>query len=128
MAIAAAVTAVLVSIGFLAGFFTAKHIGTEMMTACYRGSPAAAAAAQKGEGPTLQAVGLKRGMPVDGYDLREVAPPWSAEADRFREMQTTASECVRMWGRGPKCSGSGWETHRVSLSLINQNTDCAMTS
>lgn len=103
----AAFAVLCLGLGFAAGFFTAKHMGTDYLSACYR-SRADDDAAVDG---ALQPLPHTRGMPVTGYALRELPPPWSQEG-RSKEQQDDSGE-ERDWqttdmrrGPGPHPNGS----------------------
>lgn len=69
-------------VGFLGGFFTAKHMGTHYLTLC---SSSTAHDVNEAPGTALQpTTGFSRGMPTNGLALREMDPPWSEEAMRLR--------------------------------------------
>lgn len=78
---AAGVSLLVLLLGFVAGFFTAKHVGTESLTRCYSGKAGEAAPSD-----TTQTIPFTRGMPVDGLALRQLPPPWSEEAEEMRSM------------------------------------------
>lgn len=78
---AAAFAILILLIGFVAGFFTAKHVGSELMTRCYSKAGRDGSSTQG-----AQLLNFTRGMPVDGLALRELPPPWSEEA---QQMQAT---------------------------------------
>lgn len=74
----AAFAVLILLIGFVGGFFTAKHLGTEQVTRCY------AKAGRDGTTEDAQLLPFTRGMPVDGLALRELPPPWSEEAQAMQ--------------------------------------------
>jgi hypothetical protein len=86
-AFAAGFAILTLGIGFLAGFYAAKRVGTEYLTDCYK--------RKAGEPPpdeSIQLAQYTRGMPVPGYALRELPPPWSEEAVRIQANPRTTCE------------------------------------
>jgi hypothetical protein len=84
---AAGISLLVLLLGFVAGFFTAKHVGTESLTRCYSGKAGEAAPSD-----TTQTIPFTRGMPVDGLALRQLPPPWSEEAEEMRSMPDSGTQ------------------------------------
>lgn len=84
---AAGLALLILGIGFLAGFYTAKRVGTDYLTGCYKQK-----AGQPSPGESVQLEQYSRGMPLPGYALRELPPPWSEEATRIQANPGSAGE------------------------------------
>jgi hypothetical protein len=78
----------LLAVGFVGGWFTAKAIGTQQLTTCY----ASQAGNVPGSRVAQSTVAHTRGMPTDGLALRQLPPPWSQEAQQLRRTGDSQGE------------------------------------
>jgi hypothetical protein len=110
------------SIGFLAGFYTAKNVGTDYLTGCYKHK-----AGQPAPEESVQLTQYSRGMPLPGYELRELPAPWSQEAVRIQANPGSAGETyqqLRLWLM--PCAGhlqlAHWQLHVECPSKLHASS------